>query len=250
MHPQTNRHSHLCDDASGFQNEITPLKKTHPLIAFTGGGVLQVLTFFIAPRFTRRSLMYEHDASVPVINEHVRSSGLTVAYNGDDVADPHAIQFKLANTGKRGVFSSTFDQSAPLRFAFEAKIVAILHASYQPANMPTPNVVFSDYSLSIGPSLIPRDAIIEYVLLVDGLCDQVVLYSNPLKDVDVEKRVSAARDKSTHPVSLRTVMVWAVVAFLVWGAIQKPDGAAHLANSIGSLLTSAATSLSHFVSSI
>ncbi len=31
MRPQTNGHSHLRDSPSGYQNEITPFKKTHPL---------------------------------------------------------------------------------------------------------------------------------------------------------------------------------------------------------------------------
>ena len=30
MRPQTNGHSHLRDSPSGYQNEITPFKKTHP----------------------------------------------------------------------------------------------------------------------------------------------------------------------------------------------------------------------------
>ena len=30
MRPQTNGHSHLRDNPSGYQNEITPFKKTHP----------------------------------------------------------------------------------------------------------------------------------------------------------------------------------------------------------------------------
>ena len=36
MSPVTNRHSHLCDNPSGYQSEITPFKKTPPWRS--GGG--------------------------------------------------------------------------------------------------------------------------------------------------------------------------------------------------------------------
>ncbi len=49
---------------------------------------------------------------------------------------------------------------------------------------------------------------------------------------------------------LKTVLTWAAVAFLIWWVIQQPANAAHLVHNIGSLLTTAATGLSHFVASI
>jgi hypothetical protein len=51
-------------------------------------------------------------------------------------------------------------------------------------------------------------------------------------------------------VKLKTVLTWAAVAFLIWWVIQQPANAAHLVHNIGSLLTTAATGLSHFVASI
>ena len=50
--------------------------------------------------------------------------------------------------------------------------------------------------------------------------------------------------------NLGTVLKWAFVAFVVWWIIQEPTNAAHLVHNIGSLLSSAANGLSHFVSSI
>lgn len=50
--------------------------------------------------------------------------------------------------------------------------------------------------------------------------------------------------------NLKTVLTWAGVAFLLWWVIQQPNAAAHLVHNIGSLLTTAANGLSHFVSSI
>ena len=50
--------------------------------------------------------------------------------------------------------------------------------------------------------------------------------------------------------NLGTVLKWALVAFVVWWIIQEPANAAHLVHNIGSLLSSAANGLSHFVASI
>lgn len=49
---------------------------------------------------------------------------------------------------------------------------------------------------------------------------------------------------------LGTILKWVLVAFVVWWVIQEPTNAAHLVHNIGTLLSSAANGLSHFVSSI
>ncbi len=49
---------------------------------------------------------------------------------------------------------------------------------------------------------------------------------------------------------LGTILKWVALAFLVWWIIQEPTNAAHLVHNIGTLLSSAATGLSHFVTSI
>jgi hypothetical protein len=51
-------------------------------------------------------------------------------------------------------------------------------------------------------------------------------------------------------VSLKTVLTWAGVAFVLWWIIQQPTAAAHLVHNIGSFLSTSASGLSHFVSSI
>jgi hypothetical protein len=51
-------------------------------------------------------------------------------------------------------------------------------------------------------------------------------------------------------VKLGTIVKWLVVAFVVWWVIQEPTNAAHLVHNIGTLLTNAASGLSHFVASI
>jgi len=51
-------------------------------------------------------------------------------------------------------------------------------------------------------------------------------------------------------VSLKTILGYAVVAFLLWWIIKEPTSAAHLVTNIGDFLSSAASGFSHFVSSI
>ena len=50
--------------------------------------------------------------------------------------------------------------------------------------------------------------------------------------------------------SLKTILGYAVVAFVIWWVIEAPDSAAHLVHNIGNFLSTAASGLSHFVSSI
>ncbi len=46
------------------------------------------------------------------------------------------------------------------------------------------------------------------------------------------------------------IVKWVIIAFLVWWIVQEPTNAAHLVHNIGTLLSSAANGLSHFVASI
>jgi hypothetical protein len=51
-------------------------------------------------------------------------------------------------------------------------------------------------------------------------------------------------------VKFRQILTYLFIAFVIWWVIQQPTNAAHLVHNIGTLLTSAANGLSHFVSSI
>jgi hypothetical protein len=51
-------------------------------------------------------------------------------------------------------------------------------------------------------------------------------------------------------VNLKQIATYAAIAFVVWWIIQQPTNAAHLVHNIGTFLSTAATGLSHFVSSI
>jgi len=59
--------------------------------------------------------------------------------------------------------------------------------------------------------------------------------------------VCASREAA---VNIRQIITYAAIAFLIWWVIQEPTNAAHLVHNIGTLLSSAATGLSHFVASI
>ena len=49
---------------------------------------------------------------------------------------------------------------------------------------------------------------------------------------------------------LKTILTYAVIAFVIWWVIQQPTSAAHLVHNIGTLLSEAAHGLSNFVASI
>jgi len=51
-------------------------------------------------------------------------------------------------------------------------------------------------------------------------------------------------------VKLKDILKYALIAFAVWWIVQQPASAAHLVHNIGSLLSSAANGLSHFVANI
>jgi hypothetical protein len=51
-------------------------------------------------------------------------------------------------------------------------------------------------------------------------------------------------------VNAKTIAGWAAIAFVVWWVIEQPQAAAHLVHNIGVFLSTAASGLSSFVSSI
>jgi hypothetical protein len=51
-------------------------------------------------------------------------------------------------------------------------------------------------------------------------------------------------------VNAKTLAGYAAIAFVVWWIVKQPNSAAHLVTNIGNFLSSLASGLSHFVSSI
>ncbi len=50
--------------------------------------------------------------------------------------------------------------------------------------------------------------------------------------------------------TLKSVLGWLAVAFIVWWVIEEPTAAAHVVHNIGTFLTTVAAGLSSFFSSI
>jgi hypothetical protein len=48
----------------------------------------------------------------------------------------------------------------------------------------------------------------------------------------------------------KQLLTYAIIAFAVWWVIQQPTNAAHLIHNVGTLLSSAATGLSNFITKI
>jgi hypothetical protein len=51
-------------------------------------------------------------------------------------------------------------------------------------------------------------------------------------------------------VNLKTILGWAVVAFLIWWVIEQPTGAAHVVHNIGTFLSTVASGISSFFAKI
>jgi hypothetical protein len=51
-------------------------------------------------------------------------------------------------------------------------------------------------------------------------------------------------------VTLRTVLGWLAVAFIIWWIVEDPTGAAHVAHNIGTFLTEAAHGISAFFANL
>lgn len=50
--------------------------------------------------------------------------------------------------------------------------------------------------------------------------------------------------------SIRQILTYAAIAFVIWWVVEQPSNAAHLIHNIGTLLSSLASGLSRFVSSV
>ena len=209
--------------------------------------IFVALTFFVTPWFARKILTYEYEESVPVINGKVADSELAVTFHGVLMSNPHVISLKLQNTGRADVTSAMFDQATPISFDLGVQVAAILHVSYRPPSMRSPNVALVNRALSIGPSFIPHGAVLEWVLLVDDSCEKMTC-THSLEGVNVKRRIPSAEWKSG--IRLRVILTYTCFAFLIWWAIQQPTAAAHLLHNIGNVLSSSANELSRFVASI
>lgn len=215
-------------------------------VAFWG-----VFIFWAPPLFTRKRMSYELELSTSLIHESARSnSNLTVRYgkmyNRKPLQHPYIVRIRLSNTGRKGVKSSDFDQATPLQLELGVKIVALLKITCSLEDMPDPKWSVSGGRLNIGPSMFPRRAVVHFVLLADGPC-LALTHKNPLPGVFVKQDIIEQRRDG---ISLRQVLTYLTIAFVLWWVIQQPEAAARLVHGFGAFLSQAAQDLSNFVTSI
>jgi hypothetical protein len=126
------------------------------------------------------------------------------------------------------------------------KIVALLNVTCSLEEMPDPELSVSERRLNISPSLIPHHAVIDFVLLVDGPCTELT-HKSPLIGVSLEQEVIKEQG---YGISLKTILGWLAISFVIWWIIEQPAGAARLVHGIGSFLSAAAQGLSNFIASL
>jgi hypothetical protein len=112
--------------------------------------------------------------------------------------------------------------------------------------MPDPKVSVSERRLNIWPSLIPLRAAIDFILLVDGPCAELS-HKSSLPGVSIKQELIK---EEKYGISLKTILAYAAVAFILWWIIEAPGSAAQLVHGVGAFLSQAAQGLSHFITSI
>ncbi|MFE9610974.1 hypothetical protein [Streptomyces sp. NPDC006012] len=116
----------------------------------------------------RRALSYDFNV-VPLVQRHEGLSGaLEICFNGNAVQGPHIILAGLANSSRRDISSSHFDQSAPIKIRIGASVLGLLSAKTYPESAAAPTATVQGSELHIGPGRIGRGECVNYALLVDG----------------------------------------------------------------------------------
>ncbi|WP_030573288.1 LexA family protein [Streptomyces aureocirculatus] len=137
----------------------------------------------------KRQLAYWMPTTMPILNASNSVGDLLVMRGGQALRDPHALDVKLMNRGRRDVASSHFDRSLPILLDVGAPIVELLTTTSQPDSRHMPTVIVDDTALKITPGLIGRGQTISFSLLVDGpiprLTCQASLIDAGIHDGDV-----------------------------------------------------------------
>ena len=115
--------------------------------------------------------------------------GIEVRRGDRLLADPHAVEVRLVNEGRRDIPSAAFDQRQPLILDVGAPIVEILKIASSPEREVL--VTVQGASVKIGPALIVRRQEISLSLLVDGAASRLTCPQPPLIDIDVRYGESA-----------------------------------------------------------
>lgn len=210
-----------------------------------------VYIFRVAPVFSRKRLAFRLELSAPLIHESANSdSSLTVKYGKRlgkrTLRDPHIAHIRLANTGRKEVQSSDFDQATPMQLDLGVKIIELLKVTNSLDDMPDLTLSVTEKRLNIGPSLIPRHAMVSFILLINGPCT-VITPKNPLTGVEL---IQQRLDEKKPGLTPRAILAWAALAFLLFFIIKDPDGVANLINNIGNFFSALARGISSFITNL
>ena len=214
-----------------------------------------IYIFRVPPLFSRKRLSYKLELSAPLIHESANSdSSLTVRYGKGlrkrALKDPHIARIRLSNIGGQDVWSNDFDKESPLQLDLGVTIVSILRVTNSLESMPDLTVSATENRLNVGPNLIPRHATTDFTILVDGPCTSIT-DKKSLMGVELIREYVQENVSRTDPGrSLRVILGYAVIAFLLFFVINDPSGAAHLIDDVGNFLSSVARGFSSFLDSL
>ena len=126
------------------------------------------------------------------------------------------------------------------------KIIELLKVTNSLDDMPDLTLSVTEKRLNIGPSLIPRHAMVSFILLINGPCT-VITPKNPLTGVEL---IQQRLDEKKPGLTPRAILAWAALAFLLFFIIKDPDGVANLINNIGNFFSALARGISSFITNL
>ncbi|MFD5115189.1 hypothetical protein ACFWNG_23195 [Streptomyces sp. NPDC058391] len=114
---------------------------------------------------------------------------LTVTHNGNVLMDPHIVEVQIANTGRRDIPGSLYDNGEPITLEVCADIVELLDITWYGNTHVTPTATVVGSALKVGPTLIPKGQKTSFSLLVDGR-EPHLMFTASLVDVDIRRRMT------------------------------------------------------------
>lgn len=172
----------------------------------------------------KRQLAYWMPTITPILHTSDSVGDLLVMRGGQALRDPHVLDVKLMNRGRRDVASSHFDRDLPILLDVGAPIVELLGITSRPASLHTATVVVEGTALKIAPGLIARGQTISFSLLVDGPTPRVSCQAS-LIDVTVqERRDSTGPQRLVSVSSLATGLGISLLGLVLLSFLQATDG--------------------------
>lgn len=160
----------------------------------------------------KRRLAYWMATVSPILNASHAAGELLVMRGGQALRDPHVLDIRLTNSGRRDIASSHFDSQLPIQLDVGAPIVEILGITLEPASLHMPTVVMDGAALKIAPGLIARGQTLSFSLLVDGPTPCLSCRAS-LIDVTIHERRDANRQPG--PSYVKTALVGLGIGVLV-----------------------------------